>query len=352
MNEAFWRGRRVLLTGHTGFKGAWLSLWLQSLGAQVTGFALHPAAADNLFDAARVDQGMHSIIGDLRDERAVRAAVETARPEVVIHMAAQALVRDSYERPVETYAVNVLGTAHVLDALRSCPEVRAIVVVTSDKVYRNAGRGLPFTERSELGGHDPYSSSKACTELVAEAYRLSFFGAGPALATARAGNVIGGGDRAANRLVPDLLQAFSRGEQALIRNPGAVRPWQHVLEPLRGYLLLAQKLCQEGAGYAQAWNFGPRQDDAIAVEDLAARLAALWGGGAFRVQHEAHAGHEAVHLSINAGKASERLGWDPLLDIGNALRLTVEWARSAGRGADARALCLAQIAEYSSLSRS
>jgi CDP-glucose 4,6-dehydratase len=348
VNPSFWRGRRVLLTGHTGFKGAWLSLWLQSLGAQLTGLALPPLRERNLFSLARVGDGMRSVWGDIREEALVHDAVAQCRPDIVIHMAAQSLVQDSYERPVETYAVNVMGTVHLLEAVRRCGGVRAVVNVTSDKCYRNRGRVAPYREDDPLGGHDPYSSSKACAELVSEAWRLSFPEPPMALATARAGNVIGGGDWARNRLVPDLLTAFARGEPALLRNPQAVRPWQHVLEPVRGYLMLAERLCGgDGAAFAQAWNFGPAQPDAVSVETVARQLAELWGAGAIcRVQPNAGDGHEAALLMLDAGKAFERLGWQPLLTLREALALTVQWAQQVGAAADAHAVCLEQIGAY------
>jgi CDP-glucose 4,6-dehydratase len=351
MNPAFWRGRRVLVTGHTGFKGAWLSLWLESLGARVTGLALSPPTERNLFHEARVAGGMQSIEADVRDPARVHAIMLSCRPEVVIHLAAQSLVQDSYEWPVETYATNVMGTVHLLEAVRRCEGVRAFVNVTSDKCYRNRGEGPAYREEDPLGGHDPYSSSKACAELVGNAYRLSFFQRGAtALASARAGNVIGGGDWARNRLVPDLIAAFSREEPVLIRNPLAIRPWQHVLEPLHGYLLLAERLHESGQAFAEAWNFGPEQDDAVPVKEVAALAAALWGGNArIATQQQASGGHEAAYLTIDASKAKERLAWRPLLRLSDALRLTVTWAQQLGAGAHARTLCLAQIAEFQKL---
>jgi len=347
VNPGFWQGRRVLLTGHTGFKGSWLALWLQDLGAELTGLALPPAGERNLFTLARVVQGMRSVIGDIRDGALVREVVAEARPEVVLHLAAQALVQDSYERPVDTYAVNVMGTVHVLEAVRQCGGVRAVVNVTTDKCYQNRGQVPPYREDDPLGGHDPYSSSKACAELVSTSYRLSFLAAqGAALATARAGNVIGGGDWARNRLVPDLLDAFGRGETALLRNPHAVRPWQHVMEPLRGYLMLAERLHAEGAPFAQAWNFGPLPDDAVPVEAVARQLAESWGAQAsFRAQPAA-GGHEAALLMLDVNKAREGLGWQPRLPLAAALKLTAQWERRRLAGADARSLCLEQLRAY------
>jgi CDP-glucose 4,6-dehydratase len=353
VNPQFWRGRRVLLTGHTGFKGAWLSLWLQALGAELTGLALQPVA-NNLFDRARVAIGMRSIHGDIRDGELVARVLRESRPEVVIHMAAQSLVQDSYERPVATYDVNVMGTVHVLEGVRACGGVRAMLNVTSDKCYLNRGDVPPYREDDPLGGHDPYSSSKACAELVTAAYRLSFLASlGVGVATARAGNVIGGGDAARNRLVPDLIAAFEQGRAAELRNPAAVRPWQHALEPLRGYLMVAQRLCEEPQVAAQAWNFGPDLGDAVPVHEVARRLAQLWGSRAtVRMAQTAGAGHEAALLTLDATKARESLGWRPLLRLDDALRLTVDWARATAAGRDAREMCLTQISAYEKLSQS
>lgn len=355
MNPLFWHGRRVLLTGHTGFKGAWLSLWLQSLGAELTGLALDPPSSPSLFEMARVSEGMNSLRGDIRNEVVVQQTMRACRPEVVIHMAAQSLVQDSYERPLETYAINVMGTAHVLEAARLCDSVRAVVVVTSDKCYLNRGDVPPYKEEDPLGGHDPYSSSKACAEIVAAAYRLSFFQTATSrvgIATARAGNVIGGGDWARNRLVPDLLRAFAVGETATLRNPDAVRPWQHVLEPLRAYLVLAQHLYEAPAKAGDAWNFGPSPADAVEVGEVARKLAQWWGdGAAFRVHRRPDAAHEAVLLTLDAGKARAQLGWQPLLDLDRALCLSVEWTRQVRGGATARTVTLAQIAAYQELAQ-
>jgi len=352
LNPGFWRGKRVFLTGHTGFKGGWLSLWLQQLGAHLTGYALQPPTRPNLFERASVGSDMRSIIGDVRDGQNLSAVVREAAPEVVIHMAAQPLVRRSYADPVETYSTNVMGTVHLLEAVRHCPSVRAVVNVTTDKCYENREWLWPYRENEAMGGHDPYSSSKGCAELVTTAYRNSYFNAkdslhrGPALASARAGNVIGGGDWAEDRLLPDIFAAFSRGEPALIRNPHAIRPWQHVLEPLRGYLTLAERLFTQGAEYAQAFNFGPRQDDAQPVERVVRKLVTKWGeSAAWRTDQRDHP-HEASLLRLDVSKAAHMLAWRPALDLDAALQLTVDWVRAARQGRDLREFTLHQVNEY------
>lgn len=347
VDPAFWRGKRVLVTGHTGFKGGWLSLWLQELGAQLHGFALAPEGEYRLFDAARVGDGMGSTIADVRDLQALRAAVATFAPEIVIHLAAQPLVRQSYADPVGTYATNVMGTVHLLESVRATPSVRAVVVVTTDKCYENDGRALGYREDAPMGGHDPYSSSKGCAELVASAYRRSFFSPGAAaIASARAGNVIGGGDWGTDRLVPDILRAFERGEAVMIRHPHATRPWQHVLEPLSGYLVLAQRLWHDGAAFADGWNFGPRDADAWPVQRVVEHLAARWGGDA-RWQPDAGVHpHEASFLKLDIAKADARLGWTPRWHLDAALARVVDWQRAWRDGADARSLCLQQISDY------
>lgn len=343
-----YRGTRVLLTGHTGFKGAWLAVWLQRLGAEVTGLALPPESGrPSLFEDAEVGPGMRSILGDIRDARAVMDAFRDARPRIVVHMAAQALVRRSYEKPVATYATNVLGTAHVLEAARNSPDVEAVVIVTSDKCYENRELERGYREDDPMGGFDPYSSSKGCAELVAAAYRRSFFGGGAGIATARAGNVIGGGDWADDRLVPDLMRAARKGIPTLLRNPGAVRPWQHVLEPLRGYLLLGQRLLREGQAVAEAWNFGPADGDAVTVQALADRMTKSWGRVRTVAAEDSTGPHEAVSLRLDHGKARQRLGWTPLLDLGTTVDLTTEWYREHHRDPGAATgLVARQIDEY------
>lgn len=347
-----WRGRSVLVTGHTGFKGAWLALWLTRLGARVHGFALDPPTSPSLFDAARVASALDSDTrADLADLPALQAAFARARPDVVFHLAAQSLVRESYADPLATFATNVMGTAHVLEAARGIPGVRAIVVVTTDKVYKNREERHAYGERDPLGGHDPYSASKAAAEIVAASYRSSFFGGhgarGPRLATARAGNVIGGGDWAKDRLVPDALRCFAGGEPLRLRFPAAVRPWQHVLEPLSGYLRLAEALLgPDGDRFAAAWNFGPAERDMASVGDVAATIAALWGEGA-RVEQstEVHP-HEAGLLMLDSRRAHEVLAWRPRWSLEQALASTVAWQRHWHAGADMQATTRAQIDTY------
>ena len=347
VESTFWSGKRVFLTGHTGFKGGWLSLWLQSLGAEVQGFALAPSGQDNLFTEANVALGMGSAIGDIRDRDAVTRAMGAFGPEIVIHMAAQPLVRLSYAEPVETYATNVMGTVHVLDAVRQTPGVRVVVNVTTDKCYENKEWAWGYREDEPMGGYDPYSNSKGCAELVSSAYRRSFFQhGGPALATARAGNVIGGGDWASDRLVPDILRAFERGEPVVIRNPLSTRPWQHVLEPLAGYLTLAQRLWDDGAGFAEGWNLGPRDEDARPVQWIVEQLAARWGRGArWELDVGTHP-YEANYLKLDISKARARLGWQPSWRLADALQHIVTWHQAWLDKQDVRALCLQQIAQY------
>jgi CDP-glucose 4,6-dehydratase len=349
----FWRDRRVLVTGHTGFKGAWLSLWLGRLGARVTGFALPSTTSPNLFTLAGLERRIDSQLGDVRDASAVDAVLAQSRAEVVFHLAAQALVRRSYVDPVGTYATNVMGTAHVLDAGRRASGLRAIVVVTSDKCYENREWWWPYREVEAMGGHDPYSSSKGCAELVTAAWRRSFFladGAEPVgLGSARAGNVIGGGDWAEDRLVPDCMRAFASGEPVVLRRPAAVRPWQHVLEPLSGYLSLAERLSNDPRGFSEAWNFGPATDGARPVAWVVDQLSGFWGDGARWEPDPGTHPHEAGLLQVDASKARARLGWRPRLSLEEGLRWTVDWYRRLGAGEDAAALTLDQIERFEAL---
>jgi CDP-glucose 4,6-dehydratase len=355
MNPAFWSGRRVLVTGHTGFKGSWLSLWLQSLGAEVSGFALAPPTDPSLFAVARVAEGMRSINADIRDAQSLDGAFRQARPEVVIHMAAQALVREGYASPVETYATNVMGTVNVLDAVRRFGDTRSVIVVSSDKCYENREWAWGYRENDSLGGRDPYSSSKACTELVTAAYRDAYFNPQRhaehrvAVASARAGNVIGGGDWARDRLVPDVLRSLAASEPARIRNPGAIRPWQHALEALDGYLTLAELLATRGPDeYTGAWNFGPSDDDMRTVQWLVERLAAKWGAGASWIADDGRNPHEAHFLKLDCSKARALLAWRPRWSLETALDGTVDWHRRWLAGEDMRKHCLGQIADYQS----
>jgi CDP-glucose 4,6-dehydratase len=355
VNPSFWSGKRVFLTGHTGFKGSWMSLWMQSLGVDLTGYALQPPTEPSLFSEAQVGQGMRSIIGDIRDLDCLRTAMRESRPEIVLHMAAQPLVRYSYANPIETYGTNVLGTVHLLEAVRHTPGVKAVVNVTSDKCYENQDGVWSYRENDPMGGYDPYSSSKACAELVSSAYRSSFFNAntyadhGVALATARAGNVIGGGDWARDRLVPDILAALASGSAVNIRNPDAIRPWQHVLEPLNGYMTLAERLYIDGATYAESWNFGPNVEDAKPVSWIVEHLAKTCDDS-FKWQVDTGAQpHEANYLKLDISKAHSRLGWRPALNLIAALQLVSDWNRQRRAGVDVRGLTMAQIDTYQNL---
>ncbi|TWO72530.1 CDP-glucose 4,6-dehydratase [Caenimonas sedimenti] len=349
MDAGFWRGRRVFLTGHTGFKGSWLSLWLQQLGAEVLGFALEPPTTPNLFQEAKVAEGMQSVVGDVRDAQKVLAVLRAFRPEVVIHMAAQPLVRLSYEQPALTYETNVMGTVNLLEAVRASSGVRAVVNVTTDKCYENKEWLWPYREDEPMGGHDPYSSSKGCAELVTSAYRKSFLAdAGILVASARAGNVIGGGDWAADRLIPDILRAFEKSQTVIVRSPQATRPWQHVLEPLSGYMSLAARLCAEdGAQFAEGWNFGPKEDDAKPVSWIVDRMVAAWGGGtSWALDGRSHP-HEANSLKLDISKARARLAWRPRWTLPESLDQIVSWHRHWLSDGDPREMTLQQIARYS-----
>ncbi len=356
MNSACWRDRKVFLTGHTGFKGGWLALWLQHLGARVSGFALAPPTTPSVFELAQVQRGMVSTIGDIRNRSALEAALRASEAEVVFHLAAQPLVRRSYAQPFETYETNVLGTVRLLEAVRATPSVRAVVVVTSDKCYDNKEWAWGYRENEPLGGFDPYSSSKACAELVTAAYRSSFFqaataGAPVALASARAGNVIGGGDWAEDRLLPDILRAFAAARPVRIRNPRARRPWQHVLEPLSGYLQLAAALLADGPAHARAWNFGPGDEADRTVQWIVQRAAELWGDDARWELDSGGQPHEAEQLRLDSTCARSQLHWSPRWNLEQALERVVDWHRAQRAGRNMREFTLAQIEEYSRWTR-
>jgi CDP-glucose 4,6-dehydratase len=350
MND--WNGRSVFVTGHTGFKGSWLCLLLEEVGARVSGFSLPPPTEPSLFDMAKVGASVDSVIGDVRDYDRVLAAMEAAAPDVVFHLAAQPLVRYSYDNPIETYATNVMGTVHVLEAVRALGTVKAVVAVTSDKCYENREWVYPYRETDPMGGHDPYSSSKGCAELVAAAYRASYFAPGrladhgTGVATVRAGNVIGGGDWASDRLVPDLVRAFEAGMSPVIRSPGAVRPWQHVLEALVGYVEIAERLLAGEGRFAEAWNFGPADEDARPVAWIANRMAEAWGVESGWRDWQGDVPHEAGLLKLDTSKARAELSWRPTFTLLQALDSIVAWHKAVVAGEDARDVTLGQIREF------
>lgn len=351
IDPSYWQSRRVLITGNTGLKGAWLALWLEQLGAKVFGYSLAPASTPNMFDLiyARKDAALHT--GDVRDLEDLKRKINEFEPELIIHMAAQSLVRESYADPINTYSTNVMGTVNLLEAARTGSSVRAIICVTSDKCYENNGETNSFVEGDPLGGHDPYSSSKGCAELVTAAYRNSYFNepGSPAVASARAGNVIGGGDWAENRLIPDLIRGILSDQAAVVRNPTAVRPWQHVLDCLSGYLVLARGLLDQGAEMSGAWNFGPSGNDSKPAQFVADRIVRLWGDNAGWERGTESGPHEAGFLSLDCSKAHARLAWQPKLSLEEALKLTVEWYRGYSDGEDVRALSICQISRYQAL---
>lgn len=353
LDRAFWNGKKVFITGHTGFKGSWLCLWLHTLGAKVTGYALKPPTEPSIFELCSVDKLIQSTLADVRDGQAMTKAMLAAQPEIVIHMAAQPLVRDSYKLPVETYEINVMGTVNLYEAVRACSSVRAVINVTTDKCYENREWVWGYRECEPLGGHDPYASSKACSELVTSAYRSSYFNPkdytvhGVAIASARAGNVLGGGDWATDRLIPDCIRAILKDESVMIRNPHAIRPWQYVLEPLRGYLILAQRLYSDGPRYSGAWNFGPDDADAQTVEWLVKRFCSTWGAPASFTVDEGEHPHEAHYLKLDCSKAKAELGWRHRVGLEKTIHCIVDWTRSYSQGKDMRGVSFQQIEEYS-----
>ena len=352
INPEFWHGKRVFITGHTGFKGAWLSLWLGELGATVKGYSLPAPTNPNLFAVANVSLGMNSEIGDVRDFEHLYASIAEFRPQIVFHLAAQPLVRYSYRNPIETYSTNVMGTVHLLEAIRLIGGVKAVVNVTSDKCYENREWIWAYRENEALGGHDPYSNSKGCVELVTSAYRNSYFNVndfsqhGTALASVRAGNVIGGGDWAEDRLIPDILRSFQNNKPILLRNPHAIRPWQHVLEPLSGYLLVAQKLFFDGVAFAESWNFGPSDDDAKSVQFIVEQMVTLWENGvSWQLDGDVHP-HEANYLRLDCSKAKSRLGWSACWDLPSTLERIVLWQKAWLDGKDMYKFSLKEIRDY------
>ena len=355
VNRSFWKGRKVFLTGHTGFKGSWLSLWLDRLGASVTGYALDPPTQPSLFEQAEVSGVLRSICADIRDFPRLKSSVAECRPEVVIHMAAQSVVRRGYEDPIETYSSNIMGTVHLLEAVRQLGQPCVVVNVTSDKCYENREWIWGYREDDAMGGHDPYSNSKACAELVTSAFRNSYFqaedfgGHRTTVASARAGNVIGGGDWTADQLIPDLMRAFLAGEPCLIRNPSAIRPWQFVLEPLRGYLLLAERLAEDPGRFASAWNFGPAEADAKPVSWIGDQLVQLWGDHAFWIEDAGMHPRESHYLKLDASKARTCLNWHPSVPLNLALEWIVEWYHAFQAGDNLGHVTRTQIERYETL---
>ena len=348
MNSEFWKDKRVFISGHTGFKGSWTVLWLKKMGAIIKGYSLAPNTSPSLFEIANVKDGIYSEIGDITDLENLKRSVLDFAPEIVIHMAAQPLVRLSYQDPVGTYQTNVMGTVNLLEAVRACASIKVVVNVTTDKCYENNEWDWGYRENEPMGGHDPYSNSKGCAELVTSAYRRSFFGSGScvSLASARAGNVIGGGDWSDDRLIPDVLKAFNKGQPVLIRNPLATRPWQHVLEPIRGYLALAEKLYLSGEEFAEGWNFGPRDEDVRTVGDVLDYLVAHWPAGASWQLDSDEQPHEAQLLKLDISKAKNRLKWQPIWELDKTLHAIIDWHQSWASGEDMRAVTLKQITNY------
>ncbi|SHN91936.1 CDP-glucose 4,6-dehydratase [bacterium endosymbiont of Bathymodiolus sp. 5 South] len=346
ISQDFWRGRRIFLTGHTGFKGSWLSLWLTSLGAEVKGYALNPPTSPSLFNEAKIESIIVSEIGDIRNQDKLHKSMITFNPDILIHMAAQPLVRYSYDNPVETYEVNVIGTVKVLEVARSCSNLKAIVNITTDKCYENDSRKEGYIETDSMGGYDPYSSSKGCAELVTSSYKRSFLQEqGIGIASVRAGNVIGGGDWAHDRLIPDILRSFEKNESVIIRNPKATRPWQHVLEPLSGYLILLEKLYKNQGKYAEGWNFGPNEQDVQPVDWILNKMTLKWPGSNWELDKNANP-HEADFLKLNIAKAELKLGWKPVWELNYTLEKIVDWHKAWLNKENIQAVCLAEIKEY------
>jgi len=346
IDQEFWKGKRVFLTGHTGFKGSWLSLWLFSLGAEVRGYALNPPTSPSLFNEAKINSIIDSQIGDIRDQDALHESMTEFNPDILIHMAAQPLVRYSYDNPIETYEVNVIGTAKVLEAARSCPDLKAIVNITTDKCYENDDRSEGYMENDPMGGYDPYSSSKGCAELVTSSYRRSFLQEqGVGLASVRAGNVIGGGDWADDRLIPDILRSFEKNKPVIIRNPKATRPWQHVLEPLSGYLILTQNLYKNQKKYAEGWNFGPNEKDVQPVDWILDKMISKWPNSSWELDNNSNP-HEAGFLKLDISKAKSKLNWSPVWELSQALEKIVIWHQAWINKDDMQAVCLTEIEEY------
>ena len=352
---SFWKDKRVFITGVTGFKGSWLAIWLTSLGAKVYGYALDPPTVPSLFVLSDLKDKIKFTNGDVRDIEALRQSVVECQPDIVFHLAAQPIVRQSYEEPILTYETNVIGTAKLLEVVRTCTSVKAVVLITTDKCYDNKEWVWGYREIDPLGGYDPYSSSKACAELVISGYRSSFFNPQDygnehhvAIASARAGNVIGGGDWAKDRIVPDTIKALINGQTVVVRNPNAIRPWQHVLEPLCGYMMLAEKLYSDGPSYGEAWNFGPNSSDEQPVEYLVKSLCNLWPkpGAQYRIESGLKNVHEAAYLKLDCSKSRQRLGWQPVWDIEEALQMTVAWFENFLENRDSYELCIEQVTEY------
>lgn len=346
IDQKFWKGKRVFLTGHTGFKGSWLSLWLYYLGAEIKGYALNPPTSPSLFNEAEVNSIIDSEIGDIRDQSGIYKSMKAFNPDILIHMAAQPLVRLSYEEPIETYEVNVIGTVKVLEAARSCQNLKSIVNITTDKCYENDARSDGYKEHDPMGGFDPYSSSKGCAELVTSAYSRSFLQKqGIGLASARAGNVIGGGDWAKDRLIPDILRSFEIKKPVVIRNPNATRPWQHVLEPLSGYLILAQKLYKNPRKYSGGWNFGPNEQDVKPVDWILDQVMLKQPNFSWEFD-SSFSPHEAVYLKLDISKAKSKLDWQPVWKLNKALEKIISWHQSWLNKEDMQVLCFKEIKEY------